>query len=126
MPETIRAISGSAGVGVSAVIANAGERPSGFRSVRLRSPSAAKAWSRMCSIGPVVERRLATVKSQARTRFPRATPARRSGRKTLRIEARRALIAFEPVARRSRSARNPNVGAIARPDAVLSLRRATT
>jgi hypothetical protein len=127
VPSTTRAISGSvAGVSSSRVIVNAGDLPSGSRSRRSRSPSAANARSRMCSIGPVVDARLATVKSHASTRPRRATPARSSARNTLRIAGRRALIALEFVRRLSRSARNANVGLIALPPAVFNRRSATT
>ena len=127
VPSTMRAISSSAGgVASSRVIANAGDRPSGLRSARFASPSALNAWSRMRSIGPAIDWRLATVKSQASTRSPRATPARASARNTFSIAGRRCRIAFERVACRSRSARNANFGAIGLPPPVLSRRRATT
>jgi hypothetical protein len=127
VPSITRAISSSvAGVSSSRVIVKAGDLPSGARSARSASPSAANAVSRMCSIGPVVDSRLATVKSHASRRSRRGISARRSARNTLRIAGRRALIALEFVRRLSRSARNANVGLIAFPPAVFSRRSATT
>jgi hypothetical protein len=123
----MRATSGSVGgVASSRVIANSGDVPAGWRSRRLGSARPSNASSRMCSIGPAVDRRLATVKSHASTRPRRATRARLSARNTFCIAGRRCSIARERVARRSRSARNANVGRIRLPDAVFRRRSATT
>ena len=103
VPSMIRAISVSSGaVSSSLTIVNAGERPEGLRSARFASPSALNAVSRMCSIGPVSDARLATVKSQARSRFRRGIFALASDLKTRSIAGRRRSTAAEPVIRRSR------------------------
>ena len=127
MPSTTRAISVSSGGADSFLTTvNAGESPCTSRSARSVSPSRAKAVSRMCSMSPVVDFALATVKSQATTRFPRGMSARLSALNTRRIDFRRRSIDFERVSLPSRMTRKANEGLMRLPDVVRRLRRATT
>ena len=80
----------------------------------------------MCSMSPVVDSALATVKSQATTRFPRGMSARLSALNTRRIDFRRRSIDFERVSLPSRMTRKANEGLMRLPDVVRRLRRATT
>ena len=80
----------------------------------------------MCSMSPVVDSALATVKSQASTRFRRGTSARSSALKTRRIDFRRRSIDFERVRLPSRITRKANDGLIRLPAVVRRLRSATT
>ena len=86
MPLTRRRMSGFwAGVkSWTCPTSKAGGRPCTFRSPRRRSPSVAKASSRMASIREASVRALATVKSQARSSDRRRIPARRRVRQQRR------------------------------------------